>query len=185
MQKRGDRDRPAVTRLAENLRLRHDDVLKEDLVELRVACDLHQRPDLDTRALHVHQQVRQTVTRIRLFALAGDEHAPLRDLRQRRPDLLAIDHVVIAFVLGSGLQAREVAARVGLAEALAPDLVACQQGPQVTLLLLFGTVGDHDRPAHAETDDVDRFRGISSLKISCSMKPAPRPPYSLGHVMPT
>src|ERR1700719_4358988 len=28
-------------------------------------------------------------------------------------------------------------------------------------------------------------RIISSLKISCSMKPAPRPPYSLGQVMPT
>jgi hypothetical protein len=26
---------------------------------------------------------------------------------------------------------------------------------------------------------------ISSLKMSCSMKPAPRPPYSFGHVMPT
>src|SRR5258708_7397785 len=51
VQQRRHRHRPSFSGVAEDLRLRHLDVLEEDLVELRVAGDLHQRPYLDARAL--------------------------------------------------------------------------------------------------------------------------------------
>ncbi len=117
------RDRPALARLTKDLRLRHLHVLEEDLVELSVTGDLDQRAHLDARTLHVHEQVGEAVTRVRLFPFAGEEHAPLRDVGQRRPHLLPVDDVVIAGVLGARLQAGKVAARVRLAEALAPDLL--------------------------------------------------------------
>src|SRR5712691_2418239 len=153
-------DRPTVAGLAQDLRLRHLHVLEEDLVELGVAGDLDQRPDLDAGALHVDDQVGEAVARVDFLALAGDEHAPLRYVRECRPDLLPVDQVVVAFVLGARLQARQVAARVGLAEALAPDLLGRQKRREVAFLLLVGAVGDHDRAAHPEADDVDRLRRV-------------------------
>src|SRR5712692_5834751 len=105
VQQRGHRHGPAVAGLAKDLRLRHHNVLEEDLVELGVAGDLHEWPHLDAWALHVDQQVGEAVARVGLLALAGHEHAPLGYVRQRRPHLLAVDDVVIAFVLGPGLQA--------------------------------------------------------------------------------
>src|SRR5690606_10251362 len=46
----------------------------------------------------------------------------------------------------------EVAARVGLAEELAPDLVTAQHGVEEALLLLLGAVGDDRRARHADAD---------------------------------
>src|SRR5712692_7697958 len=160
VQQRSHRHRPAFAGLAKDLRFRHLDILEEDFVELRVAGDLHQRPYLDAWALHVDEQVRQAVARVGLLALARDQHAPLGDVRQRRPDFLAVDHVVVALVLGAGLQTRQVAAGVGLAEALAPDLLRREQRRQVALLLVFGPVRDHHRTAHAQPDHVDGLRRL-------------------------
>ncbi len=98
------RDGPPVARFAEDLRLRHLHVLEEDLVELGVTSDLDQRADLDARALHVDQEIGQTLAWVGFLALAGEEHAPPRHMGERRPDLLAVDDVVIAFVIGARLE---------------------------------------------------------------------------------
>src|SRR5205085_9654213 len=79
----------------------------------------------------------------------------------------AVDEVMVATVLGARLERRKVAAGVGLGEALAPDLVGAQKRRQVSVLLLLGPVGDHDRPAHPEADDVDRLgrAGLDELLV--------------------
>ena len=87
------------------------------------------------------------------------------------------------------LERGEVGARLGLGEALAPDLLGREDRLEVALLLLLGAVGDHHRAAHREAEHVRRRAGalartISSLKIACSISVAPRPPYSLGHETP-
>src|SRR5260370_10062274 len=90
-------------------------------------------------------------------SIAGAKATAPGDVRQRRPNLPSIEAVVIALVLGAGLQARQIAAGVRFAEALAPDLLCGEQGRQAALLLVFGPVGDNERPAHAQPDHVDGF----------------------------
>src|SRR5207302_8531740 len=54
----------------------------------------------------------------------------------------------------------QAAARVRVAESLAPDLFGGEQWRQVSLLLLFGAMRDDDGAAHAQADDVDRIRRL-------------------------
>ena len=87
-----------------------------------------------------------------------------------------------------GAQAGEVGAGAGLAEQLAPDLLAAQHRPEVALLLLVGAVHHDRRPEHAlaDAEDVGR-RACSALsswfQITLWIAVAPRPPYSFGQVM--
>ena len=61
------------------------------------------------------------------------------------PDLLAVDDPLVAVLHGLGLQAGEVGAGAGLAEELAPRLLAVGDLGQEALLLLVGAVGDDRR----------------------------------------
>ena len=119
---------------------------------------------------------------------AGDEHAPLRELGEGRPDLLPGDDPFVAVLDRAGLQRGEVGARLRLGEALAPDLLGGEDRLQVALLLLVGAVGDDDRAAHRQAEHVGRARrfrrAASPTKIACSIIVAPRPPYSFGQEMP-
>ena len=63
-----------------------------------------------------------------------------------RPDLLAVDDVVIAVADGARLQRSEVGAGAGFAEELAPDVFAGDDLREVGGFLLVGAV-DHDRGA--------------------------------------
>src|SRR5712692_11662569 len=58
-------------------------------------------------------------------------------LRIRRPDLLALDNEVVAFLDRARLQRGKVGSRVGFRIALAPDLLAGDDLGDETLLLLF------------------------------------------------
>ena len=52
------RDRPPVVQPADEVVVGHEHVVEEHLVELGLAGDLHERPDLDARRRHVDDQVR-------------------------------------------------------------------------------------------------------------------------------
>ncbi len=83
--------------------------------------------DGDTRRVVVDEHHRQpAVARLRR-AGAHERDAPLRHAGLRRPDLVTVDHPVVAVAHRLRAQRREVAARVGLGEALAPRFVAAQQ----------------------------------------------------------
>jgi hypothetical protein len=98
---------------------------------------------------------------------AGEQDAVVRDVRQRRPDLLAVDHPVVAVPDGGGAQRRQVGAGRRLAEQLAPDVVGPQQAGEVPLPLVVAAVGDDGRPAHAQADVVDqsRYAGADQLLL--------------------
>ena len=99
---------------------------------------------------------------------ADEQLAVVRDLGVRRPDLLAVDHVVVAVADGATAQRREVRAGVGLGEALAPDLLAAKDPRQVRLLLLGRRLGDERRAGVQQPDevhpDVRRLRPLALLE---------------------
>ncbi len=162
MEERRHRDRPAVALLVEPVRDRHLDVGEEDLVELRLAGDLAQRPHLDAGRVHVDDEVREVPVARPLGVALRDEDAEVGDVRERRPDLLAVDDVDVAAALGARAAGGEVGARVRLREALAPDLVGGEERLEVARLLLVGAVRDDRRPRHPEADHADvrrRLRG--------------------------
>ena len=78
-------------------------------------------------------------------------------LGQRRPDLLAVDHALVAVAHGAGAEVGQVAAGAGLAEQLAPDLLAAEQrargsAPSAPAVPAWTSVG----PGPADADRVDR-----------------------------
>ena len=70
--------------------------VEEDLVELRRAGELHDRPDLDARLLHRHEQVGQPVVPLGAGFGAREHEAPVGQVCQRGPDLLAGDRPLVA-----------------------------------------------------------------------------------------
>src|SRR5262249_40520144 len=84
-----------------------------------------------------------------------DEDAEVRDVRERRPDLLAVDDVDVSAPFGTRACGGEVGARVRLREALAPDLLGCEQRLEAARLLLLRAARDDRRPGHAQTDHAD------------------------------
>ena len=153
---RRDRHRPAVADAADDVRVGDPRLLDEDLVELALAGDLDQRLGFDPLLLHVHQEVGEALVLGGVGVGAGDEHAPLGVLGEGRPDLLPGDDPFVAVLDRLRLQRGEVGARLGLGEALAPDLLGGEDRLQVALLLLVGAVGDDDRAAHRQAEHVGR-----------------------------
>jgi hypothetical protein len=147
--------RPSHVHLAEQLSRRDVHVGEEDLVELGVAGHLLQRTRVDARQCHVDQQVRQSLVFGHVLVGPAQQQAPVGDVRERGPDLLAVHHEVIALEIGARLHVREIASGVRLREALAPDLLHRKDRRQVPLLLLLGTVGHDRRPGEVHPYEID------------------------------
>ena len=80
---------------------------------------------------HVDDEVGDALLRRRVGIGAREQDAEVRDVRERRPDLLPVHDVLLAVARRARVvQRREVAARVGLAEQLAPDLGAVEDAGQ-------------------------------------------------------
>ncbi len=77
---------------------------------------------------------------------AHEEEAPLGDVGRGDPDLLAVEDVVVAVPHGEGAQVGEVAAGLGLGEALAPVVVGVEDVGHPALLLLLGAPADDHGP---------------------------------------
>ena len=133
---------------------------EEDLVELRLARDLAQRPHLDAGRVHVDEEVREVPVARRVRVALRDEDAEVGDVRERRPHLLPVDDVDVAAALGARARGGEVGARVRLREALAPDLVGGEDRLEVARLLLLRPVRDDRRPGHVEADHADVGRSL-------------------------
>src|SRR5205085_9325104 len=102
-------DAPAVVELDDEVLLRDFDVGEEHLGEMPLARDHLDRPYVDALRLHVDQDEADAFL---LAALVGPNKAktPVGISASRRPDLLAIDEVVISLVFGLGSQGREIRA---------------------------------------------------------------------------
>ena len=174
---RGHRSTPAAADLAEDMVVRDADVVEEDLVELGLACDLVERPDLDPLGLHVQQEVGHALVLGLLRVGSGDQHPPPGNMGQRGPDLLAVDDPLVAIAHGPGGKPGHIGTGTGLAEQLAPDLLTRVHGAQEALLLLVACVGEHHRGAHADADRVDvevvvEDTGIPQLLVDDRLEPS-------------
>ncbi len=165
MQKRGHRDSPARIGCADDVGLGNLHIVEENLVELGVPGYLHQRPNLDAVGVHVDQQVSDAFVLRRVRIGANNENAEIGDVSEARPHLLSVNDVVIAGIFSSCSQRGQIAARPGLGESLAPDLLAGKDRREVCGLLLVCSVGDDRRTSHAEPDDADVLRSLGSRAL--------------------
>jgi len=140
-------------------------VVEEDLVEFGVAGDLPERLHGHAGRAHVEEEVGDPFVPRGLGVGAGQQHHPVRDVSQRGPDLLAVDHPVLAVLHRASLERGQVGAGVGLGVALAPDLLAGEDFGGVALLLLFGPVGDDRGAGHADAQDVQDGRGLGQRHL--------------------
>ena len=147
------RDLPAVAAAAEEVLLRHHDVVEEQLAELGMACDLGHRAQLDAGRAHVDDEHGDALVLRRGVVGAREHAAPPRELAPRHPRLLAGDDVVVVVLDGARAQRREIRAGLRLREPLAPDLLCRQDRRDVAPALLVGAEAQQRRPEHVEADD--------------------------------
>src|SRR5690606_25620859 len=105
---RAHRDLPAVAHAADDVVLVRLRALEEDLGELGVARHLLDGDDLYAGLIHRHEEVAEALVALALRVGAADDEAPLRPEREARPDLLALDHPLVADEAGLGLHVGEV-----------------------------------------------------------------------------
>src|SRR4051794_17110430 len=150
-------DLPSVAASAEQVLLRHHDVVQEQLAELGVAGDLRHRPHFEARRAHLHDQHRDPAVPGRVRVRAGEHAAPARELPPGDPRLLAAHDEVVVVLDRARSQRREVGARVGLREALAPDRVRREDRRDVAAPLLVGAEAQQRGAEHVEPHDVDEL----------------------------
>ena len=97
---------------------------------------------------------------------AREQHAPAREVRDRRPHLLAVHDPVVAVAHRARRETGHVGAGARLAEHLAPDLLAREDLRQQALLLLLAGVGEHHGRAHADADDARGRIAVHDLRVA-------------------
>ena len=108
--KRRLRQLPALAFAADDVLRRHRYIGKEDLGEFRAAGDLFERPHLDTRSVHVDDEIRDALVLGNARIGPCQQDAVVGDRPQARPHLLSIDHPVVPSAHGAGLQTGQVRA---------------------------------------------------------------------------
>ena len=103
---RGHRDAPAVADVSEPVLVRDAGVGEVDLVELGLPGQLAQRSGLDAWAVHVDDEVGQALVLGHVRVAACEQQSPAGPVREARPDLLPVDHPVVAVADGRGRPAR-------------------------------------------------------------------------------
>ena len=119
---RAHHDAPAAIHSADDVVGRRTRVGEEHLGELAAAGHVADRAHFDTRLIHRHQHHRDALVLGDLTVRAAQHVDPIGVSTERRPNLLAVDHPLIAIAHSRGAQAGEVAARLRLAEPLTPEL---------------------------------------------------------------
>ena len=174
--------------LAQDVGRRHTYSLEEHLVEVGVARHLAQRAHRDAGRVHVDDQHRDALALGARRVGPGEAGGEVAVLRTRGPHLLSVDDELAAIETGARLHAREVRAGSGLAEELAPDVLAAQQRWDQRFLLLLAGVHQEGGTAHPEPDLESAGWDLEGLGLAVedALEPAgqPAPPNSVGQVMP-
>ena len=177
--------------LAEAVVVGDADAVQEHLVELRLAGQLAQRPDLDAGVGHVADEVRQAAVLGLVRVGAGHEDRPAGHVGHRRPDLLPVDDPLVAVPPSPGGEPGQVGARARLAEQLAPHLFPGPQRAEPAAGLLGRPEAEHRRRRHPEPDAdalrvVVRCAGGGELRVDDRLqRPGqPQPAEALREVDP-
>ena len=166
----------------------HAHVGQVHLVELGLAGDLAQRPHLDAGRVHVEREVGEAAVLRDVGVGAGHEHPAVGHVGERVPHLLAVDDPLVAVAHGTGRERREVAAGAGLAEQLAPDLLAGEQRAEQPGLRVRARVArrssarrgrGRSRSSRSRRTGRPR-RGAAPRRRAGAPRSAPRPPKPAG-----
>ena len=170
------RDGPALVLGADAIALGHAHVVEEHLIDFVVAGKKVDRPHGDAGTVHVEQQERDAA-----LGLAGEfrphqrKHA-IRVVRVGRPDLAAIQHILVAVLVSAQCEGGKVRTCAGFRVALAPVVFAGQDARQIERLLFGRAVADQCRTAHAESHWRDtrhiRQRALGRPQIALHEVPA-------------
>ena len=90
---------------------------------------------------------------------AREQEAPVGDVGVAGPDLVTVDHVVVAVACRGRAQRREIGSGVGLAEALAPAFAPADQAGKEALLDRVAPVRRHPLDEISEARTRRRARG--------------------------
>ena len=129
------RHAPTFAGLADHVRGRNSGVVEQHLAELgRDPADHPQRPLHDPGLVHRDRERRQALVLRHVGISAREQEAPVGDVGVAGPDLVTVDHELVAVAHRGRAQRREVGAGVGLAEALAPPVASADQAGQEAIL---------------------------------------------------
>ncbi len=156
---RGDRHAPPTADRADDVLSRDPRIGEEHLVEGRATGHLLQRAYLDALLVHVDDEVGDAAVLRDARVGAGDEDPPTAVLSARGPHLLTIDDPLLTVLHGTGLDARQVRARSGLGEQLAPHVAPRDHVGQEASFLILGAVVDDRRSGHHHADATRRPDG--------------------------
>ena len=134
-----------------------------------MAGELAQRAGLHARRVHVENEVREPFVFGDFRVGAGQKESPACPVREAGPDLLPVDHPVLAVGDGRRGQPGQVGACTRFGEQLAPDVLGGRQRTEQPPLHLVGLrVLDHRRRGHPVTHRVQRQRHgpTSALKYA-------------------
>ena len=178
------RHAPALVLGTDQVLDRDLDIIEEDLVELTLARDLSQWANVDALRRHRDRQHRDALVVRRARVGPHERDGPVRDEGVRRPHLLPVDDIRVAAVLRARREAGQIAPRVGLAEELAPDVVAREDARNPPLTLFLRAVRHQRRSDEADaTPRKQRWRARARQFLVvdrglCGRRPAS--PYSTG-----
>ena len=181
---------PAVAHVPDAVRIGDPHFGQVHLVELGLARDLNQGANLDSGSVHIESEVGEPLVLGHVRIGPGYKHAPVSDVGQRVPDLLAGDHPFVAVAHGPAGQAGQIRTGAGFAEQLAPGVLAREAPAQEAGLEVVAAVGDHGRPGHRQAEEVPAVGRLGpgpvqagvdvTLESGCQSEPAP----TLGEVHP-
>ena len=138
--------RPAVVLRAQPPGDGDADIVEEHLVELMVTRQRGDRANGDARRRHGEQQEGDAGLRPALAAGPHQTEHAAGEMGVGRPDLRAVEHIVVAVAHRAQRQRREVGAGAGFGIALAPiDRTGQDARQQRRLLLVRSVVHDHRR----------------------------------------
>ena len=149
--------RPALIDAANHVLLRHLHAVEEGVTKCRRVSERQHRLDFDTGALEVDQEERDPGLLLHRLICAHEAKHPVRVLREGRPGLLTIDDEMIAGVLGSRAQRREIASGAGLGVALTPKFLGAEDLRKESLLLSVGAKADDQWAHHRQTKHGKRW----------------------------
>ena len=153
---------------------RHSNVGEEHLAEVAVRRHVGDRAHLDAGRVHRHDHFADATVRGAVGRRAADEVAVVGLGAEARPDLLPVDHEVVAVATGARDERGEVGAGVRLGHADAPGGVTRQDPGKELGLLVGGAVLD-ERRAHLPIGEPHRGdRGAGGDQLLADDQPVDR-----------
>ncbi len=152
VRERRERDTPTAAGRADAIAVGDAHAVEEHLGEVPIAVHLAQRADVDAGSAQIEPERGDPCVLGYVGIAAREKEPPLRVVAAARPDLLAVDDPLVAVARRARREAREVGARVGLGEELAPDLGAGADAREPARALFGGAVLEEGRADEREAD---------------------------------